>query len=273
MRIIFSIFLLLLFICPSNAQQEPVDLPDQRGVVSDYFDEVRPDTEKRINELAAQLKEVTSINLAVAIIRTTRPLDTESYGQALYDKWDVGQKEEGLDHGILLLIAVLDRQVKIIPGTGIDFLFPPRLVEKLEVNLYPLMGRGKIAEAAYMGTASIVEYMLTEWPKYQRGERILDFQQVSKVFFTLVIIAVFLTLIFGGTFVTAFATVAGGFFGFLLLGIPGLITGAAIGFLMNLEKVERRMGQEEKELLALYQEWKLKQDAKKKEAKNREGKS
>jgi uncharacterized membrane protein YgcG len=243
-----------------------VVLPERQGIVNDYFDAIDIPTTVRIEELAKELKHISSIDLAVALVRTTRPLKTEEYGRRLFDKWQIGRQEQGLDHGVLLLISVIDRDVKLITGSGVDFMFPPEGRETMEMSLYPLLGRGKIQEAAYLGIASIDEYILSEWPKYvAEGKRRMTFKIASQVFFVLTAISVFLTLIYGGTFLTAFATVVGGIIGFLLLQVPGMLLGAAMGFLMNLGQVERKMTDAEKELKELYDKWKEQKGGKKSE--------
>ncbi|MBN2057912.1 MAG: TPM domain-containing protein [Candidatus Saganbacteria bacterium] len=254
-----AVLLISLFLClPSLAQN--VDLPKRQGVVSDNFEVLNIATRARIEALAAELKSVTSINLAIALIKTSRPLSIEEYGQRLYKAWDVGQSEEGLDHGVLMLISIIDREVKIIPGSGIDFLFSQDIKERMEMSLYPLLGEGRISDATLLGSAAIANYLLSEWPKYQREGRQIGWQEISKVFFALTAVAVLLTLIYGGTILTMFGTIVGGIFGFIFFGIPGMLLGATIGFMLNIGRVERKLGQAEKEMLKLYRDWKSKKE-------------
>jgi uncharacterized membrane protein YgcG len=239
------------------SQEAQVAFPERQGIVNDYFEVIDTPTTVRIEELAKELKSITTIDLALAVVRTTRPLKTEEFSRRLFDKWQIGRQEQGLDHGVLLLISVIDREVKLVTGSGVDFMFPPEGREAMEMGLYPLLGRGKIKEAAYLGVASINEYVLAEWPKYvAEGKRRMTFKTASQVFFVLTAIAVLMTLIYGGSFLTAFATVVGGIIGFLLLQVPGMLLGAAMGFLMNLGQVERKSSDAEKELKELYDKWK-----------------
>ena len=256
MRLISALFLLVLLIMPVASQQAV--FPEQTGAISDDFDVVSELNKGRIEELTKELRRVTSINLVMAVVKTTRPMDADQYGRVLYEQWDVGQKEEGLDHGVLILLAVLDREVRLVVGDSLTFLFPAGAKQDMEMSLYPLLGQGKMDEAAFLAMATVSNYILTEWPKYHTEGRRLDVETVSKVFFILSAIAILLTLIYGGTFVTAFATVVGGIMGYLLLVIPGMLIAAAMSFLLTMRRVERKMTDAEKELKDIYDKWKRK---------------
>lgn len=258
MRFFFLILLISSLIMPAISQE--LYFPEKQGVVTDEFEVIDSNVRARIEALADELRRITTIDLAVAIVRTTRPLDAESYGRQLYDKWAVGQYERGLDHGVLLLIDVLDRETRLIPGQGVEFLFPPLVKEKMEVDLYPLLGEGKIKEAALFGAASISDYILREWPKYHQPGHRLDFNTMSRIAFLLAVVSVLLAILFGGNPMMAVATFIGGLFGYVMLGIPGLLIGAAIGFLTNLAKVERQPSGAEKEFKEMYDKWKKKEE-------------
>lgn len=265
------VFLILLFfVLPVNSQD--ITFPEKQDTVTDYTYEVDPETREKVRELAGELRRVTSINLAVAVIHSTRPLDLDTYAKELYDKWDVGRREKGLDHGVLLLVAILDRGVKIIVSEGVDHVLTPKIREDMQWGLFPLLGEGEISEAVHVGAAAITQFLLTEWPKLERPERKIDIRTISLILFSLTIVAVILTLLFGGDFFTAFGTVVGGLFGYVLLGYVGLIVGATIGFLLNIWAPIKKAGKEEKERAQLYKKWSEEKRRRIQEQKNKRGK-
>jgi uncharacterized protein len=265
---LFLLILLLFLSLPVYSQE--VKFPEQQGALSDHFDVVDERARVMIEDLARELRRVTSVNLVVAIVGTTDPLDAETYGKLLYDKWDVGYKEKGLDHGVLLLVSVLDHDVKITVGSEIDFLISPQKKEEMEMALYPLLGKGKFSEGAFLGAGNIARFILEEWPKYDGRYKRLDMQSVSIVLFVLTILAVFLSVAYGGTLLTVFATVVGGAFGWVLFGLSGMAVGAVMGFLLNLGRVVRKESPAEKELKELHEKWKekmIKEEGEKHESK------
>lgn len=247
---------ILSFFNPACSQD--MELPDQPDTISDQYNMVRQEHKQEIIALAQDLKRITSVKLTVAVVQLTKPADAATYGKALYDRWDVGQKSKGLDHGVLLLIAVLDREVKIISSEKLDMILTPEIINTIEISLYPAMGEGKISEAAYQGAAAITKLIIEEWPRYLKEEK-TDPRVVSMIIFSLLVSAILLTLIFGGTFLTAFGTIVGGLFGYLLGGILGLIIGATIGFVVNLFGTRQKESKAEKEFRAIYERWKARQ--------------
>jgi uncharacterized membrane protein YgcG len=238
-----SFVFLILFVLVLPAHSQLITFPEKQDTVTDYFGDVDLETKTKIAELAKELRRVTSINLEVAVLRSTDPLDAETYGRKLYEVWDVGQKKEGLDHGILLLVAILDREVKIIAGKGVDYILTPSVKESIEWGVFPSLGKGEISKGVFIGAAAITRLVLEEWPRYERRWRPqIDLRNFPIILFALTVAAVLLTLIFGGTFLTAFGTIVGGLFGYFLLGAFGLFIGAAMGFLLNIRKVKKEGG-------------------------------
>jgi uncharacterized membrane protein YgcG len=259
MRYLAGLFLLWLLIVPVTAQD--FLLPERQGIVTDTVGVIDADTRQKIETLAKDLKHSTNFDLNLVIIRTTMPSDPLTYGQALYDRWDVGEKKRGLDNGILLLIALMDREVKIINGTKVDSILLPQVKENIELGFFPFLGKGQFAEAAYYGTASIVKYLLDETPKNQAGQRLGDSRAVSLIFFALVIAAVLLTLAFEGTWLTIFSTVIGGLFGYFIVGTLGVFIGSGLGFLLNKWGTNEQIETEaQKEFRILYDQWKEKRN-------------
>ncbi len=249
MRFASFILLLLMLALPANPQDIP--LVPRKNTVTDTFGVMDVKIEKKIVELAEELRRITSINLAVAILHTTQPVDPKTYGELLYDRWDLGQKKMGLDHGVLILIAIVEHDVKIIAGSGVDYVLTPEIKEKIEINIYPSLVRGEIAEGAYFGAAAITKLILEGRPAYIPEE--IGFRTITVAAFALVISAILLSIIFRGNFLTIFGTIVGGLFGFLFFDFPGMFLGAAMGFFLNIGPRERKETEAEKELRKLME--------------------
>lgn len=71
------------------------------------------------DQLIEKLKAFDSkAQIAVVTVQTISPLTIEQYGIALGDKWKVGDKEK--DNGIILIVAVKERKVRIEVGYGME---------------------------------------------------------------------------------------------------------------------------------------------------------
>jgi len=259
MKYFALIFLFLFIIQPAFSEIDvpekgKVFFPKKGGVVTDYLRFIKDDTEKEIEKEAKELKKITSYNLVVVLLHTTQPLDPETYAKELYDKWDIGNKEQGFDHGILLLLDIIQHKVVIFPGEEVEFILRPRIIEDLQWGLFPILNKGDISKATYIGAKAISQYVTIEWTKHME-RRWITLKTFLLVLGGLIVSSLVLSVIFKGTFMTVFGTIVGGLIGFLLLKWVGLGLGATIGFLMNLWKPAEKEGAAEKELRELYDQW------------------
>lgn len=246
MRRLLALILLLGCACPLAAQKLE-QLPESQGVVSDYAEIIEPAASAKIVEIAGQLRKVTSVNLQVLVVRTLETPDIEGYSQQLYDRWDVGRRSAGLDHGVLLLVSLLDRRVKIVVGKEVGRVLTPKLREDIEWSVLAQLSRGMFSEGVDMGVIAISQTILTNWPKDEKPGLKVNWQKASMPLFLLLVVAAALTLVVGGGFLMAFGTTVGGLFGYIFLGMFGLIMGGMLGFFLFYGRNDRQ------ELLSLYE--------------------
>jgi uncharacterized protein len=111
-------FVLAGFLLSAEASAARTDLPRPTGYVNDFAGFISDDAEATITAIATEVKAKTGAELAVAIVETTEGEDIEEYAVRLFTDWGVG--EPGKDNGILIVVAVRDRQMWIKPGYGLE---------------------------------------------------------------------------------------------------------------------------------------------------------
>ena len=90
--------------------------PEASNYVVDDAGILKPET---ITALDTDLKNFESKGeIAVLTVDSTSPLSIEEYGIQLADKWKVGHA--GKDDGVIFILAVKDRKVRIEVGTGAE---------------------------------------------------------------------------------------------------------------------------------------------------------
>ncbi len=83
-----------------------------------------------VDALNADLKTFDGkAQIAVAIVETTQPESIEGYGIRLADKWKVGYK--GKDNGVIIILAVKDRKVRIEVGRGLEEVVPDAVAGRI----------------------------------------------------------------------------------------------------------------------------------------------
>ena len=110
-----SSFILNVSLLSSQAQ---VKYPQYSGYVNDYAGILTTQEEAKLNGLLGELDRKTTAQVAVLTIETTSGISIEEYAVELFQKWGIGQK--GKDNGLLLLVSVKDRKVRIEVGYGLE---------------------------------------------------------------------------------------------------------------------------------------------------------
>lgn len=110
--------LLMLSLVPAIAAK-PADLqPTTRFFVNDFADVLTADAEDAMYAQGVQLAEKTKAQIVAVTIPSLDGLDVETFSYQLASQWGIGDKDR--DNGILLLLAVNERKVRIEVGYGLE---------------------------------------------------------------------------------------------------------------------------------------------------------
>jgi uncharacterized protein len=116
-RVCRLVLVLLLCALPARAQ----DPPALTGAVNDFANVIDAATRDAIARLSDRLQQTTGDVLVVATVRTFKPeADVRSYAVKMFKNGGRGIGVKGKDNGLLLLLAVDDRQVWIEVGYGLE---------------------------------------------------------------------------------------------------------------------------------------------------------
>jgi uncharacterized protein len=108
----------LLWAAPSGAKT----WPEPRGTLSDFAGVVDPASADSIEALGAELRAKTGAQLAVVTEGDLggEPIENEAVG--IFQQWGIGRKQK--DDGVLVLLAVSERRVRIEVGYGLEGILP-----------------------------------------------------------------------------------------------------------------------------------------------------
>ncbi|MEO7837275.1 MAG: TPM domain-containing protein [Acidimicrobiales bacterium] len=128
--------------------------PEFTAPVVDAAGAVPDDVETQVNAALEDYQRRSGNQVAVAVVRTTDRRSLEDYTIDLAREWGVGTKGE--DNGVVLLIAVEDRKLRIEVGRGLEGtltdLQSGRIIRE---RLVPLLRKGDVGGAVAQGTAAI----------------------------------------------------------------------------------------------------------------------
>jgi len=109
-----ALFGVLLIGCSSPA----ASLPEFTAPVVDSIGRVSAEVETQINSELISFQQSGGPQIAVAVVDSTGNATPENYSIDLARSWGIGDKEK--DNGVLLLIALEDRTLRIEVGSGVE---------------------------------------------------------------------------------------------------------------------------------------------------------
>jgi uncharacterized protein len=116
-----AIFLFLLLVGAGLAHAQ--SLPDLKGPVSDLANVIDDGTEAELDKRIRALQTATGDAVVVVTVPTFAPFASiEEYAARLFEKAGIGERNK--DNGVLLVLAVSDRRVKIEVGYGLEEFVP-----------------------------------------------------------------------------------------------------------------------------------------------------
>ena len=127
-RHISQLFLLLLLISANGVSAE-IAIPPLKSHVTDLTKTL---SSMEISQLEQQLAEFSTqkgSQIAVLIIPTTQPETIEQYSIRVVETWKLGR--QGIDDGVLLLVAKNDRTLRIEIGYGLEGALPDALARRI----------------------------------------------------------------------------------------------------------------------------------------------
>ena len=226
------LFVLLLTLTP-NVYAFEVPSPD--GFVTDIAGVLSAEEERSLEIDLQNYRGETSNEIAILIVNTLDGEDINTVAVDVGRQWGVGSKEN--DNGLLLLIAIEDRELYIATGYGLEGAMPDLAAKQIiDRDIVPYFKSGDYSGGIVSGVAAI---------KSQIGGEYIASDSVSsgipkEVWFFLSIFGFFFFFLFYQFIVGVLITISpsrswweggflGGMFGFFFGGLVGLVVLGIIG--------------------------------------------
>jgi len=127
--------------------------------VNDFANLLNPSQRDALERRVRDLQQKTSAELAVVTIKTLEGGQIDDFTNKLFRRWGVGQK--GKNNGVMLLVALDDRKMRIEVGYGLEPIIPDALAGRIiDEELRPLFRQGNFPEGIKRGVeriAAIIE--------------------------------------------------------------------------------------------------------------------
>jgi len=153
---IFLVFFILLAPGESFTSEK---FPSPRGAVNDFAKIIDSAYAAKMEALAREVLQKTGASVVVATFETIgENEEVNLYVNKLYKAWGIGKKGE--DKGVLILLALKERRIRIETGYGVEGILPDGLVgEILDKHVVPLLKEGDYGKALYNGMYACSAYI------------------------------------------------------------------------------------------------------------------
>lgn len=182
----------------NEAQLAGRALPIPTGFVTDTVGLLDDATKQELTALIQGLRRKTTAQMAVVVIPTTGGEDIRSYSVRLFRAWGIGEKKK--DNGLLFLVAVNDRKMRITTGYGIEKILPNARVEEIcDTIILPRFKIGDLPSGIVVGTQTVVKEIderygfHIRWPQMNDDTRL--FIRYVGPLFIFAILIIYFTLI------------------------------------------------------------------------------
>ena len=147
--------LLLVLAAPSAFAQEP---PELTAPVNDFANVIDPSSEAGMNSLIRSLQQATGDVVVVAAVETIAPYaDVQEYAVKMFENHGRGVGMKGKDNGVLILLAVKERAVRVEVGYDLEqFITDGFAGETSRQYMVPEFRQGNYGAGLLAGTSRII---------------------------------------------------------------------------------------------------------------------
>lgn len=186
-KIKFGFGLLFVFATlAASAQDLPTPLVPKQ-IVNDYVGLLQSHEKNELETRLLAFNDTSSTQVAVVIISSTNGYPISDYAFKLGEKWGVGQN--GMDNGVVFLIAKDDRKTFIATGYGVEEYLTDALCKRIiETQVLPAFRQNDFYGGINAGVNSILGYLSG---KFKADDNLTSDDEINPI----VIIVIFLVII------------------------------------------------------------------------------
>lgn len=151
----------------SSAKAPAAALPRPAGRVVDRAGLLDEAAEAKLEASLEALEKRTSDQLVVMTVTSLEGEPIQHFGTRIANSWGIGR--EGLDNGVLLIVAPTERQARIAVGYGLEgLLTDARAQEIMDRKIVPACREGRCDRAIADSVAAISELLRSDTRRPRR---------------------------------------------------------------------------------------------------------
>jgi uncharacterized protein len=161
---LICLILLVSLLCTAaaGAAAQIPPAPTSSIYVQDYAGVLSNDSKAKINEIGAKLAEQTKAQVVVVTVKSLNEQPIDELGLGILRQWGIGDKT--LNNGVLLLVAVDDRQSRIEVGYGLEGPLPDGKTGRIQDDyMLPYFQKGQYDQGIFNGYSALISEVAKEY--------------------------------------------------------------------------------------------------------------
>ncbi len=149
------ILLLLSFLLTGLMSKAEFKVPSLQGPVMDLVGVLQRSDSRELSRLLYDYNQRGKAQIQVLIVQSLEGEEIEQASIKITDTWKLGDKKR--DNGILFLIAVQDRKLRIEVGQGLEGALPDVIAKRIiSDTVIPLFRAGRSSDGVVVGVHEII---------------------------------------------------------------------------------------------------------------------
>lgn len=161
---VFTLFLLLLLCSVYYTSNASSNYPNPTNLkyINDYTNIISDDYKEKIVSIGKELEDKTGAQAVIVVINSTDNIPIEDYSNKLFRAWGIGESDK--DNGLLILLAINDRQFRVEVGRGLEGVIPDALSNRVMESLAkPNFSQENYGEGLLNSYSKFCDYIAEEY--------------------------------------------------------------------------------------------------------------
>ncbi|MCB1169384.1 MAG: TPM domain-containing protein [Leptospiraceae bacterium] len=164
-------FLLLALLGPASKSLESREAPRYTGRVNDYASRLSEDSELILEHISFRHEKKYGDRIILLTVDSLKDVDAEDFSRKVLESWKLAGPEAKKESVVLVLVAVLEKQVRIhTTEAAREFLHPNEASSILGKSVLPELKKGLYSVGLFLAFEEISGSMSAEHEKRKRRE-------------------------------------------------------------------------------------------------------
>ena len=154
LAVLLTACLVSLSAATAAAQPRPPELTE---TVNDFAGVIDASSRAELDRRIRALREATGDTIVIATVATFKPYGSiDEYAVKMFENGGRGIGDKGKDNGLLVVVAVQDRALRLEVGYGLEAIVPDGFAGEVRDIIRPRFREGRYGEGLLSGTTALI---------------------------------------------------------------------------------------------------------------------